>query len=235
MKIDVLTLFPDMFKALTCESIVKRALESGKVEISFHYIRDYSDDQKHKKVDDKPFGGGPGMVLKCQPVLDALKKVNGGSKNSKVVLLAPHGRVLNQRLVKDFSKEKHIILIAGHYEGFDERICESVDEIISIGDYILTGGELPAMVLIDAVIRFVPGVLGAEESAYDESFCNGLLEYPQYTRPADYNGKKVPEVLISGNHREIKKWRRRESILRTIEFRPDLIKSFKQLEIDRKS
>ncbi|MFH1645105.1 MAG: tRNA (guanosine(37)-N1)-methyltransferase TrmD, partial [Candidatus Omnitrophota bacterium] len=222
---------PDMFQAITCESIVKRALAAGKIEINLYNIRDFSDDEKHSKVDDKPFGGGPGMVLKCQPVLEALRELKSDSEDAKVILLAPHGKVLNQEAVKSFSNEKHMILVAGHYEGFDERICESVDEILSIGDYILTGGEIPAMVFIDTVIRYVPGVLGAEESAYDESFQNGLLEYPQYTRPADYNGKKVPDVLMSGNHKEIQSWRKSKSILRTIEQRPDLIKNFKQLEL----
>lgn len=229
MRIDLLTLFPRMFASVTSESIIKRAQAFGKVSIHIHDIRDYTDD-KHRKVDDRPFGGGPGMVLKCQPVLDALKKVKALSRRSRVILMTPQGKCFNQDMAKSFSKEKGLIMIAGHYEGMDERIRASVDEQISIGDYILTGGELPAMVLIDAVVRLLPGVLGDDESVLSESFSAGMLEYPHYTRPAEYEGQKVPDVLISGNHNSIKEWRRSESIKRTLALRPDLIDDIRQLD-----
>lgn len=231
MNIDVLTLFPKMFEAVTSESIIKRAQRFGKVRIRIHNIRDYAID-KHKKVDDKPFGGGPGMVLKCQPVMDALAKIKRLSPQAKVILTTPQGVVLNQEAARGLSKEKGLILISGHYEGIDERIRKVVDAEVSIGDYILTGGELPAMVLIDAVVRLLPGVLGDEESVGSETFASGLLEYPQYTRPADYKGAKVPEVLISGNHNSIKNWRRLQSIIKTMNLRPDLIKGISQLETE---
>lgn len=231
MNIDVLTLFPKMFEAVTSESIIKRAQRFEKVKIRIHNIRDYTTD-KHKKVDDKPFGGGPGMVLKCQPVMDALARIRKLFPKAKVILMTPQGAVFNQKTAQDLSKEKGLILISGHYEGIDERIRKVVDAEISIGDYILTGGELPAMVLIDAVVRLLPGVLGNEESAGSETFACGLLEYPQYTRPADYKGDKVPEILISGNHNSIKNWRRLQSIIKTMNLRPDLIRNMRQLELE---
>jgi tRNA (guanine37-N1)-methyltransferase len=231
MLIDVLTLFPKIFEAVTSESIIKRAKESKKVTIRIHNIRDYSKD-KHHKVDDRPFGGGPGMVLNCQPVLDGLAEIRKISPDAKAILLSPQGRTLNQKLALQLSREKALILISGHYEGMDERIINSVDEQISIGDYVLTGGELPAMVLIDVVVRLLPGVLGDKDSNKEESFTDGLLEYPHYTRPSDYKGAKVPAVLISGNHNSIKEWRRLQSIIKTINQRPDLIKHISQLELN---
>lgn len=229
MKIDVLTLFPGMFEAVTSESIIKRAQQFRKLQIRVHNIRDYTSD-KHKKVDDRPFGGGPGMVLKCQPVMDGLVKIKRSSPGAKVILMTPQGSVFNQKIARALSEKKALILISGHYEGIDERIRKVVDMEVSIGDYILTGGELPAMVLIDAVVRLLPGVLGDEESAAQETFTNGLLEYPQFTRPADYKGDKVPDVLISGNHNSIKEWRRLQSIVKTVSLRPELIRDIQQLE-----
>ncbi len=230
MNIDILTLFPDMFKALTAESIMERAQRFAKVKIRTHNIRDFAAN-KHHKVDDKPFGGGPGMVLQCQPVIDTIKSVKRLSPRAKVILMSPKGKMLNHSLSLSLSKASGLMLVCGHYEGVDERIKSIIDQEVSVGDYILTGGELPAMVLIDSVVRLLPGVLGHEESNIDESFSNGLLEYPQYTRPANYNGKRVPELLISGNHNFVKSWRKKKSILKTIEQRPDLIKHISQLEM----
>lgn len=230
MRIDVLTLFPGMFDAVFGESIIKRAIDSKKVSISLHNIRDYTKD-KHKKVDDKPFGGGPGMVLGPQPVFDAVESVKKRNRNAMVILMSPQGKLFTQATAHRLSEKKGIIIISGHYEGIDERIRDIVDEEISIGNYILTGGELPAMVVIDAIVRLIPGVLGDSESSKCESFPFGLLEYPQYTRPAVYNQLKVPDILLSGNHKLINSWRRKESILRTINKRPDLINNIRQLEI----
>ena len=230
MRIDVLTLFPNMFDAVLGESIIKRAIEFNGVKVKIHNIRDYTKN-KHRKVDDRPFGGGAGMVFNCQPVMDALLKVKRTKPKTKTILMSPKGKKLNHRLASQISKEKSITLICGHYEGFDERIKEHVDMEISIGDYILTGGEIPAMALIDSIIRLLPGVLGDKNSNIDESFSNGLLEYPHYTRPAVYNGKKVPDVLLSGNHKQINRWRKHQAIMKTLINRPDLITNIKQLEI----
>jgi tRNA (guanine37-N1)-methyltransferase len=230
MNIHVLTLFPGMFDSVLSESIIRRARKSGRIHIDVHDIRDYSAD-KHNKVDDKPFGGGAGMVLQCQPVLDALYKIKKSCPRAKVMLMGPKGRLLDQKLCHNIARQKSIILLCGHYEGTDERIRDIVSDEISIGDYVLTGGELPAMVLIDAIIRLIPGVLGDDESNLDESFINGLLEYPHYTRPSDYKGKKVPDILLSGNHNAVRKWRKHESIFMTMRHRPDLIKHVKQLEV----
>ncbi|MHB8064206.1 MAG: tRNA (guanosine(37)-N1)-methyltransferase TrmD [Ruminiclostridium sp.] len=224
MKFDVLTLFPDTFNIVMRESIIGRAQEKGFVEVNAINIRDYSKD-KHKKVDDYPFGGGNGMVMTCQPVIDAYNDLTKDMKTKKprVIFMSPQGRVLTQQIASEFSKEEHLILLCGHYEGIDERIIEEiVDEEISIGDYVLTGGELPAMVLIDCVSRLIPGVLSSEGSYSDESHYNGLLEYPQYTRPADYEGKIVPDILLSGHHANIEKWRNQQSLERTKQKRPDL-------------
>ncbi len=219
MKFDVLTLFPEMFKSLD-ESIIGRAVEKGLIEINLINIRDFSKN-KHKKVDDTPYGGGAGMVLMPDVVYDAYSSVK--DKNAKVIYLSPQGKVLNQNKVKELSKENHLILLCGHYEGIDQRVLdEIVDEEISIGDYVLTGGELPAMVLIDSVSRYVEGVL-SEDSTKEESFSNNLLEYPQYTRPEEFRGRKVPEVLISGHHENIKKWREQKSLEVTKQKRPDLL------------
>ena len=220
MKFDVLTLFPDMFKSLE-ESIIGRAKEKNLIEINLINIRDFSKD-KHKKVDDTPYGGGAGMVMKPDVVYDAYSSLE--DKNARVIYLSPQGNVLNQEKVKELSKENHLILLCGHYEGIDQRVIdEIVDEEISIGDYVLTGGELPAMVLIDSVSRYIEGVLN-DESTKEESFSNKLLEYPQYTRPEEFRGKKVPEVLISGHHENIKKWREQKSLEITKFKRPDLLK-----------
>lgn len=220
MRIDVLTLFPEMFQALN-SSLIGKAIEKGAFEFNVVDIREFSKD-KHKKVDDYIFGGGDGMLMACQPLYDAIMSVK--RENSHTIYLSPKGKVLKQGIVKSLSSYEHLILICGHYEGIDERIIEMcVDEMVSIGDYILTGGELPAMVLIDSILRYVPNVLGNENSVCDESFSDNLLEYPQYTRPYEFMGKKVPDVLISGNHAEIKKWRENQKIIETKKYRPDLL------------
>jgi tRNA (guanine37-N1)-methyltransferase len=219
---DIITIFPNMFPAVINESILRRAQEKKKVKITVHDLRDFTAD-KHHKVDDRPFGGGPGMVMMPQPIFDAVKKIKGRRK-AKVIMTCAGGKPLSQKMAKCLSKEKNLIIIAGHYEGVDERVREElVDESISIGDYVLTGGELPALVIIDAVVRLLPGVLGKEESLAEESFEKGMLEYPQYTRPAEFKGKKVPSVLLSGNHKTIENWRRAQSEKRTQEVRPDLL------------
>ncbi len=219
MKFDVLTLFPEMFECLQ-ESIIGRAMEKDLIQINLINIRDFSKD-KHKKVDDTPYGGGAGMVIRPDVVYDAYQSIQ--DKKAKVIYLSPQGQVLNQNKVKELSTEEHLILLCGHYEGIDQRVLdEIVDEEISIGDYVLTGGELPAMVLIDSVSRYVNGVLN-EDSTKEESFSNKLLEYPQYTRPEEFRGKKVPEVLISGHHKNIKEWREEKSLEVTKNKRPDLL------------
>ncbi len=220
MKFDVLTLFPESFEPIK-QSILGRALEKNLISLNLINIRDFSKD-KHKKVDDTPYGGGAGMVIKPDVVYDAYKSVK--DKNAKVIYLSPQGNVLNQKKVESLSKEEHLILLCGHYEGIDQRVIdEIVDEEISIGDYVLTGGEIPAMVLIDSVSRYVEGVL-TKESIKEESFSNNLLEYPQYTRPEVFLGKKVPEVLLSGHHENIRKWREEQSLKNTYQKRPDLLK-----------
>lgn len=220
MRIDILTLFPEGFSYLN-SSILKRAQESGKLEINIIDIRQFSLD-KHKKCDDYPFGGGAGMLMMVQPVYDAVKSVQ--DENAVIIMPSPSGKTLNVESVKELSKLEHIIFICGHYEGLDQRIIDIFHPIeISIGDYVLTGGELPTMVIVDAVSRFVSGVI-SEESLKEESFSSGLLEYPQYTRPADFMGYKVPDVLLSGNHAEIEKWRKEKSLEKTKQIRPDLLK-----------
>ena len=220
MKFDILTLFPEMFEGIKY-SIIGKAIEKEIIDINIVNIRDFSKD-KHKKVDDTPYGGGAGMVLKPDVVYDAYSSIK--SDNSKVIYLSPKGKTLNQEKVKELSNENHIILLCGHYEGIDQRVLdEIVDEEISIGDYVLTGGEIPAMVLIDSVSRYVDGVI-TKESVEEESFSNGLLEYPQYTRPEIFLDKKVPEVLLSGHHENIKKWREEKSLEITRRNRPDLLK-----------
>ena len=220
MKFDVLTLFPEMFEPLK-QSIIGRAEEKELIDINFINIRDFSKN-KHKKVDDTPYGGGAGMVMQADVVYDAYESVK--DENAKVIYMSPKGKVLNQEKVKALSKENHLIILCGHYEGIDQRVLdEIVDEEISIGDYVLTGGEIPAMVLVDSVSRYVEGVL-SEGSTSEESFSDGLLEYPQYTRPEEFRGKKVPEVLISGHHENIKRWRKEKSLEITKKNRPDLLK-----------
>jgi tRNA (guanine37-N1)-methyltransferase len=220
VKIDVLTLFPEMFVGPLDESIIKRARETRLLELSIHNLRDYAHD-RHKTVDDRPFGGGPGMLLKPEPIFEAVESLAG--EGTQVILLSPSGRTFNHAVAAELSVASHIVLVSGHYEGFDERVRERLaDDELSIGDYVLTNGALPAMVIIDAVTRLMPGVLGDDQSAQEESFSQGLLEYPQYTRPADYRGLKVPDVLLSGNHAEIARWRGEQARLRTQQRRPDL-------------
>jgi len=227
MFIDVLTLFPKMFENVLGESMLKRAQKKGLAEIRLHDLRDWTSDA-HRSADDKPFGGGAGMVMKIEPVFKALKELKkatrGKAARGRVVLMTPQGKALDQEQAKKLVKEKRLIIICGHYEGVDERIRELADEEISIGDYVLTCGELPAMVLIDSVVRLIPGVLGDSESIKFESFEDGMLEYPQYTRPAEFEGMKVPQVLLSGDHKKVDEWRKAEAIKRTRERRPDLIK-----------
>ena len=219
MKFNVLTLFPEMFESMK-QSIIGRAIENGQIELNIINIRDFSKD-KHKKVDDTPYGGGAGMVMRADVVYDAFKSIK--DENTKLIYLSPKGVKLNQEKVKNLSKEKIINLLCGHYEGIDQRVLdEIVDEEISIGDYVLTGGEIPAMVLIDSISRYVDGVI-AKESVNEESFSDGLLEYPQYTRPEVFLGKKVPEILLSGHHGNIDKWRKEQSIEITKKNRPDLL------------
>ncbi len=222
IKFDCLTLFPEMFDGVLNDSILKRAITNNLIEVNLHNFRDFSK-AKHHNVDDTPYGGGAGMVLMCGPIYDCLHSINGFEKAHKI-LLTPQGVPYNQDIAKRLSKEEHIILICGHYEGFDERIRTFVDEEISIGDYILTGGEIPAMAIIDSVSRLIPGVLHNEDSAHTDSFENGLLECPQYTKPYDFMGMLVPDVLVSGNHQEIDKWREKEALKRTKLRRKDLIK-----------
>ena len=218
MKIDILTLFPEMFDAIN-HSILARAEKKGLLQISVYNIRDYSKD-KHNKVDDTPFGGGAGMIMTCQPLFDAINSVK--TDGCKIVYMSPKGELLNQMFAVKLAKCEHIIIVCGHYEGIDQRVIDYFDmQEISIGDYVLTGGELPAMVLVDCVSRYVDGVL-SEGSTDEESFTNGLLEYPQYTKPRVYQGMEVPEILLSGNHGEIAKWKFKQSVKITKERRPDL-------------
>ncbi len=223
MKIDVLTIYPGMFPGPLDESIVKRARESGKLQLGFSDLRDYTHD-RHRTVDDRPFGGGPGMLMKPEPLFEAVDNLRG--KNTRVILTSPVGRPFRQEIAKQMSNEDHLILVCGSFEGFDERVREHLaDDEISIGDYVLTNGALPAMVIIDAITRLLPGALGDDESSQDESFSDGLLEYPQYTRPAEFKGMKVPDVLQSGDHGAIEQWRREQARLRTEQRRPDLLKN----------
>ncbi|HHV27214.1 MAG TPA: tRNA (guanosine(37)-N1)-methyltransferase TrmD [Tissierellia bacterium] len=222
MKIDILTLFPEIFHTIFNWSIIGRAVEKELVRLNCINIRDFSED-KHKRVDDYPFGGGPGMVMKPEPISKAIESVK--ESESKVIYLSPKGKVYNQRMANKLVREKHLILLSGHYEGIDNRIVEHyIDEEISIGDYVLTGGEIPSLVLLDSIIRLIPGVLGSEDSFIEDSHYNGLLEHPQYTRPRDFNGYMVPSVLLSGNHKEIEKWRLYESLKITYLNRRDLLK-----------
>ena len=220
MRIDILTLFPEMFDSVLDASILGRARNTGLLETHTYNIRDWTDN-KHKKADDEPFGGGAGMVMMAQPIFDCMQEVQGDAP-AKRILLTPRGKTLTTRRAKELAGEERLILLCGHYEGVDERVMELIDEEISIGDYILTGGELPALVLIDCISRFIPGVLGCSESTEEESFSDGLLEYPQYTRPADFRGRLVPEVLLSGHAANIKKWRHEMAVRKTKENRPDL-------------
>jgi tRNA (guanine37-N1)-methyltransferase len=221
MKIDVLTLFPAMFAGPLDESIIKRAREAGRLDLAIHNLRDYAHD-RHKTVDDRPFGGGPGMLLKPEPIFEAVESL--AREGTRVILLSPAGRPFSQAIARELAGLEHLLMVSGHYEGFDERVrAQLADDELSIGDYVLTNGALPVMVIIDAVTRLLPGVLGDEDSAREDSFSQGLLEYPQYTRPAEFRGMNVPEVLLSGNHAEIARWRAEQARLRTKERRPDLL------------
>ncbi|MFD1417239.1 tRNA (guanosine(37)-N1)-methyltransferase TrmD [Companilactobacillus keshanensis] len=233
MDITVLSIFPKMFQALN-ESLIGKAQEKGLVNLDVVDFRDFTTN-KQNHVDDSPYGGGAGMLLQAQPIYDAMDYVEQKRPGKKrVVLLDPAGKTFNTKIARDFAKEDQLVFICGHYEGFDERIKDLVTDEVSIGDYILTGGELPTMNMIDATLRFVPGVLGNAVSAEDESFSNGLLEYPQYSRPADFRGKKVPEVLISGDHEKIRLWRLKESLRKTLERRPDLLNTVELNDEEKK-
>lgn len=223
VRIDVLTLFPEMFEPVLNGSILGRAQKNGLLDFSLHNIRDYADN-KHRACDDYPYGGGAGMVMMAQPIMDCIRLVTQGCEPfPRRIYLSPRGKTLDAQMAQRLSREEHLLLLCGHYEGIDERILTEIDEQISIGDYVLTGGELPAMVLIDCISRFIPGVLGHEDSAYDESFSGGLLEYPHYTRPAEYRGMNVPDVLLSGHHAKIVQWRHEQALRLTCLHRPDLL------------
>ena len=224
MRIDVLTLFPEMFEGVFGTSMLGRARANGLLEIETHNIRDYADN-KHRKTDDYPFGGGAGMVMMAQPIFDCMEAVQGDAPAHRI-LLSPRGKLLTPQRARELAGYDRLILLCGHYEGVDERVNAIIDEELSIGDYVLTGGELPAMVLVDCVSRFIPGVLGSEASAEDESHTDGLLEYPQYTRPADFRGMQVPEVLQNGHHAKIVAWRHEQSLLKTKRMRPVLLGRF---------
>lgn len=234
MRIDILTIFPEMFDGILNASMLGRAAANGILEFHTHNIRDYSLN-KHHNTDDYPYGGGAGMVMMAQPIMDCIDAVTAqGEATPRRIVMSPRGKKLSTSLARELASEERLLILAGHYEGIDERVMELMDEEISIGDYILTGGELPAMVLIDCVSRFIPGVLGSSESAEDESFSAGLLEYPQYTRPAEYRGMSVPPVLLNGNHAEIAKWRRQQALIKTFENRPDLLETADLTEADRR-
>ena len=223
LRFDIITIFPNMFSSVLNESILKRAQEKKKVAIHVHDLREYTEDKKHRKVDDRPFGGGPGMVLMAQPLFDAVKAIKGRRK-VHVIYTSPAGVPFTQFHAKRLTSLKNLIIICGHYEGIDERVVEQlVDEEISVGDYVLTGGEIPAMLIVDAITRLIPGVLGAEESLQNESFEGNLLEGPQYTRPANFRGINVPDVLLSGNHKTIEIWRKSKALAKTKKVRPDLL------------
>ncbi|HET6420102.1 MAG TPA: tRNA (guanosine(37)-N1)-methyltransferase TrmD [Geobacteraceae bacterium] len=225
MKFDILTLFPSMFDGPFSESIIKRAVDKGLLQIGIHNVRDYAVD-RHKTTDDYPYGGGAGMVMKVEPLAACIEAVRPGNAQAKVILTTPRGSTFNQSMARELSREQGLIVICGRYEGVDERVKDLfVDYEISLGDFVLTGGELAAMVMVDAVSRCLSGVLGSDESASDDSFSDGLLEYPQYTRPSEFRGLRVPDVLLSGNHREISLWRRRQALKKTYVTRPDLIRS----------
>lgn len=237
MKIHVLSLFPDMFTGVFGSSILKKAQEKGAVELAVTDIREYSEN-KHKQVDDYPYGGGAGMVLKPEPMFNAVEAITEGRK-PRVILMCPQGERFTQKKAEELAKEEDLVFLCGHYEGYDERIREHlVTDEISIGDFVLTGGELPAMTVIDAVVRLLPGVLGQEDSHIQDSFSTGLLEHPHYTRPADFRGMKVPDILLSGNHAKIDAWREEQSFKRTLERRPDLLDALdltdKQMKIIEK-
>ena len=234
MKIDILTIFPEMFESVLNASILGRAREQGLIEVSCVDIRPFSE-LKHKNTDDYPFGGGAGMVMLAQPILDAMASVCGDDFHGRRIYMGPRGQTLTTAKARELAREEHLVLLCGHYEGVDQRALDScIDEEISIGDYILTGGELAAMVLTDCVSRFIPGVLGSGESAEEESFSDGLLEYPQYTRPRELRGMAVPDILLSGDHARIRAWRRLESLKATARFRPDLLEKAELTDKERR-
>jgi tRNA (guanine37-N1)-methyltransferase len=231
MRIDVLTLFPAMFAGPLDESIIRRARDQGLLDLRLHNLRDWTHD-RHRTVDDRPFGGGPGMLMKPEPIFEAVESLRG--PETRCALLSPAGRRFDQAVAREFATGPHLVLLCGSYEGVDERVREFlVDDELSIGDYVLTNGALPAMVIIDAVTRLLPGVLGDETSAHDESFSQGWLEYPQYTRPVEFRGMKVPDVLSSGNHAEIARWRSAQARLRTLQRRPDLARGEAREQMQR--
>ncbi len=231
MRVDVLTLFPEMFSSVLGSSILGRAINNELLSVYVHNIRDYSDN-KHRKADDYPFGGGSGLVMMAQPIYACVEAVQG-IEPARRILLSPRGKPLNTKLAQELALEKRLLLLCGHYEGVDERVMDIIDEEISIGDYVLTGGELPAMVLIDCVSRHIPGVLGSINSTEEESFCDTLLEYPQYTRPAEIYGKSVPEILLSGHHENIQAWRKAQAVLKTQAVRPELLRELHLSKIER--
>ncbi len=235
MRISILTLFLGMFEGMLNESILKRAIESKALDVHLYNIRDYAEN-KHRQVDDYPFGGGAGMLMMPQPAFDAIQQaMEDGIGHAKRIYFSPKGQRLTMDLAHELSKEEELILLCGHYEGIDQRIIDHcIDLEVSIGDYVLTGGEIPAMALVDCIARLLPGVLGSAHSAQDESFSDGLLEYPQYTRPSEFRGYKVPEVLLSGNHAEIEKWKREQSLKETQQKRPDLFAIAKLTEKETK-
>ena len=222
MKVDVLTLFPEMFSGPLDESIIMRARQNGILDLKITNLRDYAHD-KHRTVDDRPFGGGPGMLLKPEPIFEAVEDLS--TAETQVILMGPAGEKFGQAMASELTSEKHLLFICASYEGVDERVRSIVHREMSIGDYVLTNGNLPAMVIIDSVVRLLPGVLGDDESSVDESFGHGLLEYPHYTRPAEFRGMKIPDVLLSGHHAEIEKWRREQALMRTQKSRPDLLEN----------
>lgn len=226
MQFDIVTLFPKMFEGPLTESMLARAQDAGHVKVLVHNLRDWSDDPRHQKVDDRPFGGGAGMVIRPEPVYRALKSLKAVTKSKTkplVILMSPQGKVLSQTLAVTLAKSKRVVLLCGHYEGFDERIMEWVDLEVSMGPYVLTGGEIPAMAVVDVVSRFVSGVVGDPESVKNDSFANGLLDYPHYTRPQEWRGRKVPEILLSGDHKKIATWRKEAALKQTKKKRPDLL------------
>lgn len=231
VRFDILSLFPDMFSSPLNESVLKRAQRKGLITVKVHNIRDFASD-KHRSADDYPYGGGRGMVMKPEVIIRGIEEVRSPVEGSRVILMTPQGRRLDHKYALELSKLSRLVIICGRYEGVDERVREYVDDEVSIGDYVLSGGELAAMVLLDAVARLIPGVLGNPGSAEDESFSNRLLEYPQYTRPREYKGLQVPEVLLSGNHKKINRWRRIQSLKRTVERRPDLLEGVELSEED---
>jgi len=225
MKVDVLTLFPGMFAGVMDESILRRAQEKRRLELTIRNLRDWTHD-RHRTVDDEPYGGGPGMVLKPEPIFEAIEELAG--ETTQVVMLSPQGQPFRQSKARELAGHEHLLMLCGAYEGFDERVRSLVNHELSIGDYVLTNGALPAMVVIDAVTRLLPGVLGDDSSSVEESFSENMLEYPQYTRPADFRGMKVPEVLLSGDHGAVEEWRQEQAVERTAQRRPDLLKEIKE-------